>query len=55
VGCLRNVQLNSMNFGEPLLAVGIIPCSENVEPGVFFPSEGGLITACKFHLSYRVC
>jgi hypothetical protein len=55
VGCLRNVQLNLKNLGEPLLAVGIIPCSEKVESGVFFSSEGGQIIACEYHQSYRVC
>jgi len=53
MGCLRNVQLNSKNLGELRLAVGIIPCSEKVEPGVFFPHTGGQIIARKYHLSYQ--
>jgi hypothetical protein len=54
VGCLRNFQLNSKNVGDLRHSVGVIPCSDKVERGVFFPHTGGQIVARKYHLSYWV-
>jgi hypothetical protein len=47
MGCLRNVQLNSRSLGDLRHSVGVIPCSDKVEPGVFFAHTGGQIIARK--------
>jgi hypothetical protein len=47
MGCLRNIQLNSKHLGDLRRSVGVIPCSDKVEPGVFFPHTGGHIVARK--------
>jgi len=40
-------------LGETRHDFGIIPCSEKVEPGVFFSHNGGQIIARKYHLFYQ--
>jgi len=40
-GCIRNIQVGGRAWGSPQSAVGVIPCSEQVESGVFF--SGGFI------------
>ncbi|KAG8228153.1 hypothetical protein J437_LFUL002807 [Ladona fulva] len=42
-GCLRNFRMNGKSVGEPQVAQGVIPCSEKVEPGVFFSASGGYL------------
>lgn len=39
-GCLRNLRMNNQRVGGEHEAFSLIRCSENVEPGIFFP--GGL-------------
>lgn len=40
-GCIRNIQVGGRPWGEPQKVVGTIPCSDQVEDGVFF--SGGFI------------
>lgn len=35
-GCLRNLRLSYQRMGGAHKAFGVIPCSNNTEPGVFF-------------------
>ncbi|XP_075229000.1 laminin subunit alpha [Lycorma delicatula] len=42
-GCLRNLKKLGLPFGEPDKSVGVIPCSNKVESGVFFSANGGYI------------
>nr|XP_031828013.1 laminin subunit alpha isoform X2 [Nomia melanderi] len=40
-GCLGNFMVNEQSVGEPINKVGVIPCSEQIEPGLFFfPGNG---------------
>lgn len=40
-GCLSNFMMNGQPVGEPTIKVGVIACSERVEPGLFFfPGNG---------------
>lgn len=46
-GCIRKIQLN----GKPVdtfTRIGVVPCAQNVEPGVFFASGGGFVRASKY-------
>lgn len=40
-GCIRNIQVGGQPWGAPQKAVGVYPCSEQVEEGVFF--GGGFV------------
>lgn len=40
-GCIRNIQVGGRAWGVPQKSVGVMPCSEQVESGVFF--SGGFI------------
>lgn len=42
-GCIRNMQMAARGLGEPTLAVGVLPCSNQVESGVFFGKGGGYV------------
>lgn len=42
-GCIRNMQMAARGLGEPTLAVGVLPCSNQVENGVFFGKGGGYV------------
>lgn len=42
-GCIRNMQMAARGLGEPTLAVGVRPCSNQVENGVFFGKPGGYV------------
>ncbi|XP_017779043.1 PREDICTED: laminin subunit alpha isoform X2 [Nicrophorus vespilloides] len=42
VGCIRNFQMNNKAMENPD-SHGVIPCSDNVEQGVFFSSRGGYV------------
>lgn len=35
-GCLRNIRMNNQNIPGEHEASGVIRCSDNVEPGIFF-------------------
>lgn len=35
-GCIRNIQVGGQPWGVPQNEVGVLPCSEQVEDGVFF-------------------
>ena len=35
-------------LGEPSLATGVLPCSNQVEKGVFFGKGGGYVKVCEF-------
>lgn len=39
-GCLRNMRMNNQRVGGKHEAFGVIRCSSNVEPGVFFGLGG---------------
>lgn len=43
-GCIRNIQVGGRPWGEPNKITGAIPCSNQVEDGVFF--SGGFIKVC---------
>jgi laminin alpha 3/5 len=41
VGCLRSLKQSGKDVGAPSYDVGTEPCSQNVEPGTFFYTNGG--------------
>lgn len=40
-GCIRNIQAGDRDIGEPTQVVGVQPCSEQIESGIFFGKGGG--------------
>ncbi|XP_030624223.1 laminin subunit alpha-5 [Chanos chanos] len=45
VGCIKNLRLNEEDPGSPSHSVGVVPCyQEPLQSGVYFSSEGGLLT-----------
>lgn len=42
-GCIRNIQIGGRPLGEPAQAVGVLPCSDEIEKGVFFGKGGGYV------------
>lgn len=48
-GCIRNVQMGGKPIGEPRDISNVVPCSDQIEPGVFF--EGGYV---KLREKFRV-
>lgn len=40
-GCVRNIQSSGRDLGEPTQVVGVQPCSEQIESGIFFGKGGG--------------
>lgn len=42
-GCIRNIQMGGRSLGEPSTAVSVLPCSDKVEPGIFFGKSGGYV------------
>lgn len=40
-GCIRNIQSGGRDLGEPTQVVGVQPCSEQIESGMFFGKGGG--------------
>lgn len=40
-GCIRNIQSTGRDLGEPTQVVGVQPCSEQIESGIFFGKGGG--------------
>jgi laminin alpha 3/5 len=43
-GCIRNVYMNSKPLEvEPRNRIGVVPCFDSVESGVFFPVTGGFV------------
>lgn len=42
-GCIRNIQVGARSLGQPSQVVGVLPCSEQVETGVFFGKSGGYV------------
>lgn len=47
VGCLRNFKQNGQLFSNPTTTIGVIPCSNKVETGTYFPRGGGYLKARK--------
>lgn len=35
-GCIRNIQVGARPLGDPGKAIGVLPCSDEIEKGVFF-------------------
>lgn len=42
-GCLRDIQMSGQGLGEPSLAVGVLPCSDQIETGTYFGRGGGYV------------
>lgn len=42
-GCIRNIQVSGRPLGEPSQAVSVLPCSDEIEKGVFFGKGGGFV------------
>lgn len=42
-GCIRNIQIASRHLTDPTQAVGVLPCSDEIEKGVFFGKGGGYV------------
>lgn len=40
-GCLRDFKLNNVELTEPAVLHGVKPCSETMENGLYFGSNGG--------------
>lgn len=49
-GCIRNIQVGGRPLAEPAQAVGVLPCSDEIEKGVFFGKGGGFVKVI-IHLS----
>lgn len=49
IGCLGNFMMNGEPVGDPKERIGVIPCSQKVEHGLFFyPGNGSnFYKACK--------
>jgi laminin, alpha 3/5 len=41
VGCIRNIQIGGKAIGDFKNVYGVLPCSEEIEDGVFFDNGGG--------------
>lgn len=42
-GCIRNIQVGGRPLDEPVETVGVLPCSDEIENGVFFGKGGGYV------------
>lgn len=42
-GCIRSIQMAARSLGTPTEQVGVLPCSDQVESGVFFGKGGGFV------------
>lgn len=42
-GCIRNIQIGGKGLGVAEQTFGVIPCSEQIEEGMFFGKGGGYI------------
>lgn len=42
-GCIRGIQMGGRNLGVPTIPAGVLPCSDQVESGVFFGKGGGYV------------
>lgn len=42
-GCIRNMQVAGKGLGTPDQTFGVIPCSEQIEEGMFFGKGGGYV------------
>lgn len=42
-GCIREIQMSGQGLGEPSLAVGVLPCSDQIESGTYFGRGGGYV------------
>lgn len=42
-GCIRNIQIGGHAPGQPHQIVGVLPCSEKIESGIFFGKGGGFV------------
>lgn len=48
-GCIRNIQIGGHVPEQPSQIVGVLPCSEQIEQGIFFSKGGGYI---KVNINY---
>lgn len=44
-GCLKDFMIEGVPMKNPVRSVGVLPCSDKVEPGVFITAEGGYVIA----------
>lgn len=51
-GCIRNIQAGGRPWGEPDKNLNTIPCSEQIESGVFF--SGGFVKVTIFNKLYSL-
>lgn len=52
-GCIRNVQIGGKGLGVPEQTFGVIPCSEQIEEGMFFGKGGGYIKVSFLRIIYH--
>lgn len=48
-GCIRNIQVGARPLGDPAQAIGVLPCSDEIEKGVFFGKGGGFVKVYNSH------